>query len=437
MRFIYLDNFRGFQDVSIPLFDVNFCVGENSSGKTSFLSAVILLASHKFWFEQSFDGSETSFKHFSDFVSVSASDQSYFRIGIAEAGREQDHRRPAGSERAVGYLFSYIEKEGMPKLASCTTNVGEKDITFYFEEKAVKYRVHSRKRPLTMEDFGEGVFQEWAAAQNDKSGVGLKPVPDEMDKGFIPPMYLVAMVAREIADKKNRHLVGFPDPPFRGDAAWIAPIRTKPRRTYDEVSLAFSPEGMHVPYLIRKILDGGVEAEKFTSFLRKFGRESGLFKEVNVHKFGESATSPFELEVVLESKPLNMSNVGYGVSQGLPVVVEAFVRPPGSLFAIQQPEVHLHPRAQATIGEMIFTLASTEKKKFIVETHSDFTIDRFRVCLRESSEAVESQIIFFERRDGRNFASPITINQLGDLPEDQPEGYREFFLTEGLRVIGV
>jgi predicted ATPase len=139
----------------------------------------------------------------------------------------------------------------------------------------------------------------------------------------------------------------------------------------------------------------------------------------------------------LETKPLNISNVGYGVSQGLPVIVEAFVREPGTLFAIQQPEVHLHPRAQAAIGEMIFSLAHREKKRFIVETHSDFTIDRYRVSLRESKDAdVGSQILFFARVNGKNVVSQILIGKDGGLPDSQPNSYRSFFLKEGLKVIG-
>lgn len=434
MRYIYLDNFRGFQDALIPLLDVTFCVGENSSGKTSFLSAVSLFASHRFWFEQNFEGTDVPFKHFGDYVSVSAKDQSYFRIGIAEPAVEEGERR--GKAKTKGYLFMYVEREGVPKLACCTTNVGDKDLTVFFDDNAIKYSVATRRNPLHIEHFGEGVFDEWARTQSNVDRPGVKNVSEDMVKGFMPPLYVAAMIARDL-DKKHRTPFEFPEPAFGGDAAWIAPIRTKPRRTYDEVSLAFSPEGTHVPYLIRKILDGGDGAKRFVTFLQKFGEESGLFKHVNVHKFGDSATSPFELEVVLETKPLNMSNVGYGVSQGLPVVVEAFVRPPGSLFAIQQPEVHLHPRAQASIGEMIFSLAATESKRFVVETHSDFTIDRFRISQRESIHKVASQVLFFERREGRNVVYPIGIDRDGELSKEQPQRYRDFFLKEGLRVIGV
>jgi predicted ATPase len=142
------------------------------------------------------------------------------------------------------------------------------------------------------------------------------------------------------------------------------------------------------------------------------------------------------LEVVLDNKPLNISNVGYGVSQALPVVVELFYRPEETYFAIQQPEVHLHPKAQAAIGELIFHLSNLENKKFIIETHSDFTVDRFRVCVRDSDGKSSSQILYFERCNGFNIATPIEIDHEGNLSPDQPEGFRNFFLSEELRVLG-
>lgn len=443
MKSLYLDNFRGFHEASIALEDVNFCVGENSSGKTSLLSAINLLSSSRFWFEQSFEGSEVSISHFEDFVSVTSVDKTYFRMGVADT-----IERNPGSEQHKGraFLFTYADHEGVPKLRSFTTNYRDSSITLYFSEVAVRYRILKLdSSTLTSRDKHHLLFKHWAALQDDRSLRGTKIVKDEgVTKGYVPPLYALITAVREgfstIAKDGKRVIAGipFPGPLFGDDAAWIAPIRTKPRRTYDEAKRDFSPEGTHVPYLLKRMLSGGKGSDKFVAFLRRFGKESGLFKQINIHKFGNSPTSPFEIEVILDSKPLNINNVGYGVAQGLPVIVEAFVRHPGTLFVIQQPEVHLHPRAQASIGEMIFNLASRDKKQFVVETHSDFTIDRFRVALRNSKKSgITSQVLFFERTGGKNKVTTISIEDNGDLSVDQPDSYRDFFLKEGLKVIGI
>jgi predicted ATPase len=445
MRYIYLDNFRGFSGALIPLLDVTFCVGENSTGKTSFLTAIKLLSSHKFWFDQKFDPSIASAKHFNDYVSVGSNSRLSFRIGIVAESRQSIEQDSSERERLQlrGFLFEYVERDGVPTLASVTTNYEKDFLTVYFKGASVRYRAGSIGRELVMSDFEDGMFEQWKLHQRNRGMKGAKVVKeDAIRMGYAPPLYLLSAAAREAfrerdSDGRNRPVLSFPTPPFESEAAWIAPIRSKPRRTYDEVNLEFTPEGTHSPYLIKKLLVGGAQSIEFERFLKKFGRESGLFKEVRVHRFGKSVTSPFELEIVLESKPLNMGNVGYGVSQSLPVAVEMFARRQGTLFAIQQPEVHLHPRAQASIGELIFNMAAAEKKTFVIETHSDFTLDRFRCAQRSSKKKVSSQVLFFDRTKGVNTATPIAIDGDGELSSDQPQKYREFFVKESLKVIGL
>ena len=113
-------------------------------------------------------------------------------------------------------------------------------------------------------------------------------------------------------------------------------------------------------------------------------------------------------------------------------------RPPNTWFAIQQPEVHLHPRAQASLGDVLFQTAVADQKRFLVETHSDFTIDRFRMNLREPRDIeLSSQILFFERKEKHNTVTPLEIGERGELPAEQPDTYRDFFLREEMRVLEI
>jgi predicted ATPase len=131
-------------------------------------------------------------------------------------------------------------------------------------------------------------------------------------------------------------------------------------------------------------------------------------------------------------------NVGYGVSQSLPVLVEVLWRRPGTWFAIQQPEVHLHPRAQAALGDLIFTMAATEGKKFLIETHSDFMIDRYRTNMRKVRvKKPKTQVLFFERHHSRNSVQALSIGGQGELPLKQPAGYRKFFIKEQMDILGL
>ena len=228
-------------------------------------------------------------------------------------------------------------------------------------------------------------------------------------------------------------------PLFGPNMIWLAPIRTKPRRTYDDVRLQYSPEGSHTPYLIRKLFQSHQDAQKFKTMIEEVGENSSLYESIAIKPFGRGETAPFELDIVLDGKRLNLNNVGYGVSQSLPVIVEILARAQGQSFAIQQPEVHLHPKTQAALGDLLYTLAVTDKKQFLVETHSDYLIDRFRLNYRRHKRKtkVNAQVVFFERRNKRNHITVLPIDEKGGLPASQPKSYREFFVREEMRILGL
>ncbi|OGI37670.1 MAG: hypothetical protein A2140_06425 [Candidatus Muproteobacteria bacterium RBG_16_62_13] len=122
------------------------------------------------------------------------------------------------------------------------------------------------------------------------------------------------------------------------------------------------------------------------------------------------------------------------------MIVELFARPKFTRFAIQQPEVHLHPKAQAALGDIIFELAHIERKKFFLETHSDYLIDRFRLNYRNTASASavpNAQVLFFERTAKGNQVIEIEIQKDGLTSSDQPKAYRYFFVNESLRLLGL
>jgi len=212
----------------------------------------------------------------------------------------------------------------------------------------------------------------------------------------------------------------------------LAPIRTKPRKTYDEPQYAFSSEGGHTPYILHRTLS---RDKRFMGSIRKIGEASGLFRTLKTRNFGKGRGDPFQVRIVLDKGSFNVTNVGYGVSQALPVIVDLLRTPPGSWISIQQPEVHLHPRAQAALGDLIFALARSDKKIFLIETHSDYMIDRYRVQLRKSTTKPSSQILFFERKNGKNSVTVLPLSEDGELPIDQPKSYRQFFIKEQMEML--
>src|SRR6185295_6318123 len=139
---------------------------------------------------------------------------------------------------------------------------------------------------------------------------------------------------------------------------WISPIRTKPQPFYQPTDKQYSPEGEHIPTILRDIFEKKktITSKRIIQLLERFGKASGLFDKISISKLQQQKkNSLFEINFSLHGNIIKISNVGYGVSQILPILTEIARQPKESIFLIQQPEVHLHPRSQAFFGEFLFT----------------------------------------------------------------------------------
>lgn len=222
----------------------------------------------------------------------------------------------------------------------------------------------------------------------------------------------------------------------------FSPMRTSPKRTYDSMKGGRNPEGSHVPMVLASLSRGANRAK--WDFLRdeiaSFGEASGLFRSVSIRSLGDDdETDPFQLTIQISDRvSFNLADVGYGVSQVLPIVVDCIDGVVGSSYLLQQPEVHLHPRAQAQLATFLAFLARERNKRFVIETHSDYFVDRLRMDVRDGTglNANEVRIVFLERQGDEVIVHPMAIDPKGDFV-GRPDCYRQFFMEEEMRFLNV
>lgn len=437
MTHIYLDNFRGFTDCILPIDKVSFLVGENSTGKTSFLKAVGLLSDESFCQLPRFpmDG-DHALGDYSDIVSATSRDQSSFRMGKL-------HIKPkkGGAHELSFRWYEFEERKGQPRLKQyrqygngilallVNHDSGSEMVSEHFESEHPSIE-------SAMTSFGELIRRPTTVP---------KPVRRWKAKGVnvgsdVPLFLLLAGSINQEDQERHRAVPDLNDELFAGmmperPLTSLAPIRSEPQRIFDPRRRAFSSSGTHTPVAIAEMLAQGSQDTKDVQRLQRFGAASGLFDRLGVTKYSEAALSPFDIVLTLTDAQLSISNVGYGVSQVLPIVVEALTRPTASRLAIQQPEVHLHPRAQAALGGLLFDLARRKKMPFLVETHSDFLIDRFRLEQSKNKNKVEAQVLFFRRTASGNQIEVIEIAENGTYSSSQSDEFRAFFIKEELAML--
>ena len=240
-----------------------------------------------------------------------------------------------------------------------------------------------------------------------------------------------------------------PRPRIRTREPYFAggPVRSKPIRTYDLIRPARDPEGEYVPtYLATLYRKGGDDWESLRGKLEAFGQSSGLFGDIIVDPMRGNEGSPFQILVKefgrfspeRERPYRNLTDVGYGVSQALPILIELFRVDAPQTYLLQQPEVHLHPSAQAALGSLFCDIA-VDGHQLVVETHSDYLLDRVRMDVRDGTTALKPEdvsILYFEPVERDVKIHSITIDRLGNI-QGAPQSYGDFFMRETSRSIGL
>ena len=432
-------------------------VGENSTGKTSFLAILRAL-----W-EVAVNEVVPDFRRepydlgaFSEIVyndSSRGEQPDSFQAGFGDSSL-------VDSNDVLSFHFTFQDVDGVTYPVSRCRSVGDVSFEVFAGSKqngeirlgvedriwkvdSVLARLDSTRDRLFPIDIA--VWETLRMAGQDGSPDSIRETTEQygglsLDKDEIG---YVMQAHQQLASwqRDRRHIfAGNAVAPFAG-----APVRSKPRRTYDPSRPIPDPEGEYIPtYLANMSRRDPGTWKKLKEGLERFGSESGLFDEISVESFGQVGdAAPFQIQIrkfgrKLKGNRRNLIDVGYGVSQTLPIITELLRRDAPPVFLLQQPEVHLHPSAQAALGSLFCSIAGPDRQ-LVVETHSDYVIDRVRMDVRDKKTDLKPEdvsILYFERGESDVKIHSIRLDEHGNVL-DAPEGYRQFFADELTRSIGL
>lgn len=158
---------------------------------------------------------------------------------------------------------------------------------------------------------------------------------------------------------------------------YVSPLRAHPKRYYmlDKAKLNLTLDTLDGDAIAEVIKDDSKIKLKVNNWFKKFGIQVDVkeFKEVIHH-----------LKVKQNELDLDITDVGFGISQVLPVIIQGFLSADYSTTIIEQPEIHLHPKIQADLADLfIDIIKNSSGKKLIIETHSEYILKRLRRRISE------------------------------------------------------
>ena len=219
------------------------------------------------------------------------------------------------------------------------------------------------------------------------------------------------------------------------DFKYLGPLREPPRTRHDRGSTGthlgnngeyaavvlheFINHGVNVP-----LPDGHVRRVRLGAALDEWIQWIELADGVSVADQGRDGLA-FKVRREGTATEVDLTAVGVGVSQALPVILMCLLSASGDLLIFEQPELHLHPATQQRMADFLLAFASTGRQ-ILLETHSEHLVNRLRyqVASDDTDRAANLiKLLFAEQTEGITNYRESTINLYGGVSEDWPAGF--------------
>jgi len=123
------------------------------------------------------------------------------------------------------------------------------------------------------------------------------------------------------------------------------------------------------------------------------------------------------IRIVPNAPPVLLTDVGFGISQVLPVLVQCAVVPENTILLIEYPETHLHPMGQSALADVFIETIRDRKVQIVIESHSESLLRRFQRRIAEGHIAHDQIALFFTsmQPDGASQLNPLELDEFGNI----------------------
>ena len=226
---------------------------------------------------------------------------------------------------------------------------------------------------------------------------------------------------------------------FLRKIVYLGPLRNHPHRTYPWTGVSPATVDHRGGQAMQVLL-----AERYASVdaVSNWLRRLGIAESFSLEQLGHDARTWEPLiRHQKESTEVNLADVGFGVSQVLPVIVALLSAPSGSLVILEHPDIHLHPRAQSDLADLLIDVASAGEIQILVESHSEHLLARIQRRIAESSRGdgglkpEDVRLYFCEQDQGKSRLTPLEVQSSGVI-KNWPRDFFGDMLAERMAMSG-
>jgi predicted ATP-dependent endonuclease of OLD family len=264
-------------------------------------------------------------------------------------------------------------------------------------------------------------------------------------RNLLPTIYpLSAVRSSEESYQKLRKMQNFIRS-FReqlNEVEFLGPFRTNPQRLYMLTGESPKNVGRHGERALEILLQDekrrGKAKKNLLPMLSQWMKEAEIAKSVDT-----ASISDRYFELIIENYHTgeieNLADVGFGCSQVIPVLIAGFNVRENGIFIVEEPEIHLHPKAQAELGSLFYAMYKRGIQLFI-ETHSEHMLLRIQSHVARGDISAKDVNVFYIDPAGkgkRKMIYRIPIGEDGYFMEEWPKGFFPEKLREAKRLAGL
>ena len=452
LRRIKVKNFKCFSDEQdLELGRLTLLTGANSTGKSSLMYSVLgALQSPRFPFAYSANGRFVNMGNFSEIVFGHDKDRE-MEIGfsLTEKGFNID----------IDTLWKNDEINDQPQLCKYEAHsplfdllivpkTGDKNSEYYL---TLDYRPpHSinlpeRSRELVLANLYR-IAEEYKSVHNgedvsDKLRAGLEDrtiVKDTSLKIEGNSIYCYDDVQALVAYSQVSEIIRHRIEDYKSQMNFISSYRLKGERIYLEEDLDNGKIQASGKGFVNQLLHWRESNRENYEALVGAMRSMGLLYDIEPKRIG-GGQFRVGVSVHKESPLASLNDVGFGISQLLPVVVGDIELGEGSTLFTAQPEIHLHPNAQANYADYMISQL-VHGKNYVVETHSEYLLNRIRLAIVKGALKEEDVSIYYlsQEKDSTK-VYPVQFTKSGQIigaPKDFFETYMIDVMNIAMEAIG-